>query len=177
MKNNPSTPPQINLNQADLETLTTLPGIGPALAARIIRFREEAHPFEEAIDIIAVPGISQKMYHQFADRVTVSSPGQVTSPQIDSAPDDQAPETETEAIPTEMEEVKKMPPAFEDKPPAFEDKPAEDKIALPPAENPPAPPRAAPQPRAGGTWPAPLRGGSTATAVRAIRACACSARR
>jgi prefoldin subunit 5 len=145
MKNNPSTPPQIDFNQADQETLTTLPGIGPALAARIIRFREEGHPFEEAIDIIAVPGISQKMYHQFADRVTVSSPGQVTSPQIDSAPDDQGPQVETEAISTEMEEVKEMPSAFEDKP-------IEDKPALPPAENPPAAPMAAPQPRDGGTW-------------------------
>jgi DNA uptake protein ComE-like DNA-binding protein len=143
MQTNPSTPPQIDLNQADQETLTTLPGIGPALAARIIRFREEAHPFEEAIDIIAVPGISQKMYHQFADRITVSPPGQVISgalPQIDAAPDDQAPEIETEAIPTEMEEVQEMPPENEDKP------------TLPPIENPPAPPMAAPQPRGGGAW-------------------------
>jgi methyl-accepting chemotaxis protein len=140
MKNNPSTPSQIDLNQADLETLTTLPGIGPALAARIIRFREEVYPFEEAIDIIAVPGISQKMYHQFADRVTVSPPGQITSPQIDAAPDDQAPEAETEAISTEMEEVKAMPPEIDDKP------------TLPPVENPPVTPMAAPQPRDGGAW-------------------------
>jgi prefoldin subunit 5 len=143
MKNNPSISPQIDLNQADLETLTTLPGIGSALAARIIRFREEVHPFEETIDVIAVPGISEKMYHQLADRVTVSPPGQVipeASPQIDSISDDQAPETETDAISTEMEEVREMTTEIEEK------------IALPPVENLPATSMAAPQPKRSDSW-------------------------
>jgi len=77
MINDPSSLPQIDLNQADTPALTTLPGIGPKLAERIIRYREEVHPFEEAIEITAVPGISEKIYHQFADRVMVSLPGEL----------------------------------------------------------------------------------------------------
>lgn len=67
-----SPPPKIDLNQADAETLAGLPGIGPARAARIVEYRTTVHPFEEAIEIVAVPGISERMYRQFADQVTVA---------------------------------------------------------------------------------------------------------
>jgi competence ComEA-like helix-hairpin-helix protein len=73
MENDASVTPPLDLNRADAAALTTLPGIGPGLAARIVRYREEVHPFEETEEITAVPGISETMYHQFADRVTVSS--------------------------------------------------------------------------------------------------------
>ncbi len=39
MADNASSLPQIDLNQANLDTLKTLPGIGHKLAERIIRFR------------------------------------------------------------------------------------------------------------------------------------------
>ncbi len=64
----------IDLNRADEKTLATLPGIGPKLATRIVRFRDEVRPFEEPIEVTAVPGISESMYHRFADRVRVSLP-------------------------------------------------------------------------------------------------------
>lgn len=73
-------PPLIDLNRAEAETLAGLPGIGPARAARIVAFRA-ANPFAEAIEIVAVSGISEKMYRQFADRVTVS-PSEIVSPVV-----------------------------------------------------------------------------------------------
>ncbi|MDX1688471.1 MAG: helix-hairpin-helix domain-containing protein [Candidatus Promineifilaceae bacterium] len=62
----------IDLNTADRETLATLPGIGEALAERIVAFREEVHPFEEVIELAAVSGISERMVRNVEDRVTVS---------------------------------------------------------------------------------------------------------
>jgi methyl-accepting chemotaxis protein len=64
----------IDLNRADEKALATLPGIGPKLAARIVHFRDEVHPFEEPVEVTAVPGISEGMYHRFVDRVSVSLP-------------------------------------------------------------------------------------------------------
>lgn len=71
---------KIDLNQADPDTLATLPGIGPKLAARIVQYRQEVHPFAEPVGITAVPGISEKMYRQFADRLTVASAGEEPEP-------------------------------------------------------------------------------------------------
>lgn len=71
----PSTHP-VDLNQADVEALATLPGIGLGLATRIVRYREEVGPFEEPIEITAVPGISEMMYRQFEDRVSVTPPSE-----------------------------------------------------------------------------------------------------
>ncbi|GJM43058.1 MAG: hypothetical protein DHS20C20_33400 [Ardenticatenaceae bacterium] len=62
---------KIDINGADAETLTTISGIGPALAERIIEYRETVHPFEEVIELTAVPGISEKMVRRFEDLVTV----------------------------------------------------------------------------------------------------------
>lgn len=62
---------KININLADAATLATLPGIGPAIAQRIIEYRETVHPFEEVIELAAVPGISEKMVRTFEAGVTV----------------------------------------------------------------------------------------------------------
>lgn len=62
---------KIDINTADVATLTTISGIGPALAERIIEYRETVHPFEEVIELAAVPGISEKMVRDFEDLVMV----------------------------------------------------------------------------------------------------------
>jgi TolA-binding protein len=67
----------IDLNQADVETLATLPGIGSALAERIVEYRQTVHPFEEVIELAAVPGISERIVRNFEDRVTVVTPSVV----------------------------------------------------------------------------------------------------
>lgn len=62
---------KIDINVADAATLATLSGIGPTIAARIIEYRQTVHPFEEVIELTAVPGISEKMVRGFEDLVTV----------------------------------------------------------------------------------------------------------
>lgn len=47
----------ININTADSETLQTLPGIGPAYAARIIEWRNENGKFESKEQLLEIRGI------------------------------------------------------------------------------------------------------------------------
>jgi len=49
----------ININTADSAALETLPGIGPALAGRIIAYREENGPFGTVDDLLNVKGIGE----------------------------------------------------------------------------------------------------------------------
>ena len=62
---------KIDLNTADAAALDTLPRIGPALAARIIRWREQNGRFTSVDDLRAVPGIGDKMLESLRDLVTV----------------------------------------------------------------------------------------------------------
>lgn len=64
-------PGLINLNTATAEELDTLDGIGPALAARIIAYREEYGPFQSVEEVTRVAGIGRRTLQGFADRVTV----------------------------------------------------------------------------------------------------------
>ena len=62
---------KINLNTASAELLTDLPGIGAALAQRIVEYRENNGPFQSVEEIMEVKGIGEKIYHAIADLITV----------------------------------------------------------------------------------------------------------
>ncbi len=53
----PATAGGLDLNAADARALATLPGIGPALAERIVAERTAHGPFASPEDLLRVPGI------------------------------------------------------------------------------------------------------------------------
>lgn len=61
----------LNLNTADQAALETLPRIGPALAQRIIDWRDENGRFRSVDDLLAVPGIGEKLLAGVREKVTV----------------------------------------------------------------------------------------------------------
>ncbi len=62
---------KVNINTADAKELDTLPGIGPAMAERIIAYRSEKGPFQRPEDLKDVSGIGDKKYADMADLITV----------------------------------------------------------------------------------------------------------
>ena len=52
----------LNLNTATPRDLETLPGVGPALARRIVEFREKKGGFKRPEELLAIPGISEKKW-------------------------------------------------------------------------------------------------------------------
>ncbi|MDE0547008.1 ComEA family DNA-binding protein [Microbacterium sp. C7(2022)] len=62
---------RVNLNTADVAALDTLPRIGPAIAQRIIDWRDEHGTFTSVEDLLAVPGIGEKMLDALRDLVVV----------------------------------------------------------------------------------------------------------
>ncbi|MGB8510918.1 MAG: helix-hairpin-helix domain-containing protein [Pyrinomonadaceae bacterium] len=65
-----SAPPRISLNRATREELEKLPGIGPALAARIVEERTRYGPFRRAEHLIMVRGISDRRFRQMRSLLT-----------------------------------------------------------------------------------------------------------
>jgi competence protein ComEA len=61
----------IDLNNADQAELETLPRIGPAIAQRIIDWRETNGRFGSVDDLLAVPGIGEKLLAGLRDLVRV----------------------------------------------------------------------------------------------------------
>ena len=61
----------ISLNTADQTLLETLPGVGPALAGRIIDYRDANGGFRAISDLLNVSGIGDKVYAGLKDLVTV----------------------------------------------------------------------------------------------------------
>ncbi|MGW9626660.1 helix-hairpin-helix domain-containing protein [Microbacterium sp. NPDC055521] len=61
----------VNLNTADQTALETLPRIGPALAQRIIEWRDENGRFRSVDDLLAVPGIGEKLLAGVREKVQV----------------------------------------------------------------------------------------------------------
>jgi competence protein ComEA len=68
----PSPPSQpVNLNNATLEQLDTLDGVGPATAQKIIDFRTSHGGFGAVDDLDQIPGIGEKKIAALRDHVTV----------------------------------------------------------------------------------------------------------
>jgi competence protein ComEA len=52
----------LHLNTATVEQLERLPGVGPALAKRIVDFRDKKGGFKRIEELLAVPGVSEKKW-------------------------------------------------------------------------------------------------------------------
>jgi competence protein ComEA len=61
----------INLNSATALDLDTLPRIGPAMATRIITWRDENGPFASVDDLLQITGIGDKTFESLRPLVTV----------------------------------------------------------------------------------------------------------
>lgn len=61
----------IDINTASADELETLPGIGPALAERIVAYRTEHGPFQSVDELAEVRGISPRMVEELRGLVTV----------------------------------------------------------------------------------------------------------
>lgn len=61
----------VNINTANQSELDTLPGIGPALAQRIIQYRETNGLFQSIEDLKNVSGIGDKNFENMKDKITV----------------------------------------------------------------------------------------------------------
>ena len=62
---------RVNLTPADAAALESLPGIGPALAQRIIDYRTANGPFQTTAEIQDVRGIGAGIYEKIKDSITV----------------------------------------------------------------------------------------------------------
>lgn len=62
---------KININTATLAELDTLPGIGPAIAQRIIDYRTQNGDFKKIEDVKKVRGIGDALFNQIKDLITV----------------------------------------------------------------------------------------------------------
>ena len=62
---------KVNINTADAKTLDELPGIGPAMAQRIIDYRQQKGAFQNIEDIKKVRGIGEAKYEKMTDRLSL----------------------------------------------------------------------------------------------------------
>lgn len=65
----------LDINQAGVAELSTIPGIGAAKAQAIVEYRA-AKPFTSTEELVGVKGIGEKLYAKIAPYVTVSGKAQ-----------------------------------------------------------------------------------------------------
>ena len=79
---------KVNINEAGVDELALLPRIGPAVAQRIVDFREENGSFKAAEDLMLVRGIGEKTFDQLAPYVALSGETTLTE-KVRSASDEE----------------------------------------------------------------------------------------
>lgn len=61
----------VNINTADEKELDSLPGIGPAMAKRIIEYRESQGGFQHIEDIKKIKGIGEAKFNKMKDKICI----------------------------------------------------------------------------------------------------------
>jgi len=61
---------KVNINHADKSELDTLPGVGPALAERIIEYRQTNGSFTSIDELKNVPGIGSSKFEKMKEKIT-----------------------------------------------------------------------------------------------------------
>jgi len=74
----------VELNSSEKSVLEAIPGVGPALASRIIEYREKNDGFKTRCEIRKVSGVGPRMYEKIKDKIHVA---------CDETPDADDPET------------------------------------------------------------------------------------
>jgi len=62
---------KVNINTASVEQLTTLPGVGPKLAARIVEYRQKSGSFRSPQELMNVKGVGEKNFAKIEAWLTV----------------------------------------------------------------------------------------------------------
>jgi competence protein ComEA len=65
---------KVNLNTATADQLTTLPGVGPKLAVRIVEHRTKSGSFKSVQELMNVRGIGEKNFEKIQGYLTVGEP-------------------------------------------------------------------------------------------------------
>ena len=66
-----ATQTSVNINQAGIDGLQLLPGVGPALAERIVAYRDEHGPFQSVDQLVDVRGIGAKKLAKLRESVAL----------------------------------------------------------------------------------------------------------
>jgi len=77
---------KVDINEGDAAALQELPGIGPAMALRIIEYREANGPFKRIEDLMEVKGIGEKRFLNLKDMITVGTAAPAESGAGNSTP-------------------------------------------------------------------------------------------
>jgi competence protein ComEA len=115
----------VNLNTAPVEVLALLPGIGPAKAGEIVRYRKR-RPFRTVDELVRIKGIGRKMVRRLRAHLAVAGPTTASAAIARAGP----------------------PPSPAAPPPLSAPRPRPICAPAPPAARPPAARRAAPE-----RWP------------------------
>ena len=60
---------KVNINTATVEQLSSLPGVGPSLAQRIVEYRQKS-PFRNPQELLNVRGVGEKSFQKMEAHLT-----------------------------------------------------------------------------------------------------------
>ena len=63
---------QVNLNTASTVELERLPGVGPAMAARIVEYRQKNGGFKKIEELMNIQGIGEKRFLDLKPQITIT---------------------------------------------------------------------------------------------------------